>query len=607
MSKLISAPNFKKQAKQVDVFTDWIVLVGDGAMGAYYHNKKAGEGVQWGMIRDTYKLSLDRVPVIIDSKSFDQIENLKIAPEDQKFIKIIQVGDIPTLAKDCNCLKTRILMNLAQNMKSLSVVEWLDNVLQGENVLPEIEKIKNGQSAIAELMQQKVDSEVNIDLKQKQFTQKEILEAFLRWHKSPLRRDITLGETYQYNDIYWEIVSDEMLHRKCMAFYEAFNGDYTAARIKRLAELVIMKIEEMPQEQAGYIGFKNGVLNKKTGEFSAIKASHYLRYIEKFECKVDSLDTPHFNQWLDFASNNNAEKKDVLLAGLYMILTNQHGWQLFLEATGKAGAGKSVFGEIATIINGTGNTAIINLQSMEDPKGRSILIGKTFAYSPDQKHYRGPADELKNLTGGDQIKVKRLYKDEIQVKVDAVFMMTTNYPITFTDRNGGIARRRVIILFDREVPENSRDVNFVDKVKSEVYGIVNLLLKRFSDPTEAKTILETHKRQNEGLLVKRESNHLVAFADAFFVDDKKPSSMIWGSNSTKKKDSEAIYKAYLFYCNCINIKPLNLQAFKQSLSDALKESGQKTELRELPIKDGYIRLNVHWKDYHNTIKRWEDG
>ncbi|MDP0270760.1 DUF5906 domain-containing protein [Glaesserella parasuis] len=414
--------------------------------------------------------------------------------------------------------------------------------------------------------------------------------------------------TYQFNGINWEVVSDTVLKRKCLKFYEAFDGNYTAHRLNSLAELITIKIKEMPVENPDYLAFQNGVLNKKTGEFLPHSEENFLRAIDPFECRTDCTDTPYFDDWLSFVSNGNQQKHDAILAGLYMILTNRHEWHLFLEATGEGGAGKSILGEIATVLNGKSNTAILDLKAFESEKGRAVLVGKTLAYSPDQKPYKGTADDLKAMTGGDPIKVKLLYKDELEIKVNAIFMMSTNYPITFTDRNGGITRRRVIILFDRKIPKEKKDVYFMEKVRAEVYGIVNKLLARFPNPEEARLILEDYQAQGEAVAVKREANHLVDFASAFKIDSNLKPLMMWGSNRTQKSEDVALFKAYLFYCECLRLQqPLNLQSFKQAFPDALRDSGQTEKLIEIGVKNGYTLLNIHWKDRIATIQRWENG
>jgi putative DNA primase/helicase len=55
----------------------------------------------------------------------------------------------------------------------------------------------------------------------------------------------------------------------------------------------------------------------------------------------ETLEThaPHFWRWLDRAVQN-PQKRDVILAALFMVLANRYDWQLFLEVTGPGAAGK---------------------------------------------------------------------------------------------------------------------------------------------------------------------------------------------------------------------------------------------------------------------------
>jgi putative DNA primase/helicase len=46
------------------------------------------------------------------------------------------------------------------------------------------------------------------------------------------------------------------------------------------------------------------------------------------------------------------QKRDVILAALFMVLANRYDWQLFLEVTGPGGSGKSILAEIATLLAG---------------------------------------------------------------------------------------------------------------------------------------------------------------------------------------------------------------------------------------------------------------
>lgn len=80
------------------------------------------------------------------------------------------------------------------------------------------------------------------------------------------------------------------------------------------------------------IGFRNGVLDTKTGTFSPHSRAHWLHTL----CDVDFTPpvagetlasyAPHFWQWLNRAASGSADKRDVILAALFMVLANRYDW-----------------------------------------------------------------------------------------------------------------------------------------------------------------------------------------------------------------------------------------------------------------------------------------
>lgn len=540
-------------------------------------------------------------PVILNSERLAEIDRLRISPENKKRISIFKAGKLTEAEKNSICL------NIAKHTQA-EIVAFIDEAMQAENVSDYIARIRQGDS-VAEWANQAQPKPVALDLSQEKPTTPELVEAFLEWEQQSLRRDTLKGTVHKLkNGNVWDFLNEEDFKREVLAFLKAVHcPNYTISTINKLADLALLEMARLPQENSDLIGFQNGVLNKKTGEFMQHSPSHFLRQLEDFECDISTLDTPHFDRWLDFVADGNEAKKTVILAGLYMVLTNRHEWQLFLEVTGKAGSGKSIFGNIATMLNGKTNTGIIDIKGIEEPKIVAGLIGKTLAYSPDQAKYVGSADGLKKLTGGDQLKAQIYYKGFEDFQPTIVFMMSTNYPITFTDRNGGIARRRVIIPFERAVPKEHKDPQLIDKIKGETYGIVNQLLNRFPEPERVKAILEEYRDSGEGDKIKQESNHLIDFAKAFRLIDSTAGGLQWGSNYTNSKTTahDALFKAYLHYCDCIGLKQnLNLTAFKHAFPDALREAGERGEIRE-SIHQGTVKLNVQWKHKTTTFKEWE--
>ncbi|MGV6989503.1 DNA primase family protein [Testudinibacter sp. P80/BLE/0925] len=601
MARLKNAPHLKDQPDTP--LHEAVILVGGGAWHAY---GKDGNGTGWQVLAKQIRDKDGIKPVIIGNEQLAELHRLRIAKADQKIIGLYQFGKLAAAQITALC------HNLAVHTAA-DKVTLCDNVGQlNEDLSDYIARIRAGDTVAAVVAE---NATAEIDLHHARDNDK--VKAFIAWHNCPLKRDITLGKTYQYTGAVWEEVAQERLERKVLAFYRDKKADYKINTLRKLAELITLSIDEMPIESMDYIGFTNGALNKKTGEFIAHNPDLGLRLIDHFPCRISSKATPHFNDWLNFATNGSQEKKSAILAGLYMILTNKHHWGLFLEVTGVGGAGKSLLGEIAATLNGRGNSVIMAIKDFDKAETRSLFIGKSFAYSPDQKPYTGSADGLKAFTGGDLMTVKLLYKDPFDYKPTANYMMITNDPILFTDRNGGIARRRVIIFFDKPIPESKKDVNFIDKIKGEIYGIVHLLLNRFKDnPEEARQILENFKNHADGVNIKQKTNHLIDFASAFKVEpinesdslrerNAKINGLYWGSGTSKRNADSALYQAYLKYCDCQNYNQrLSLLSFKQALPDALKEAGQKATLEERK-KDNAQLTNIYWKDRHATFEEWE--
>lgn len=582
MTRLKNAPNVSKQPKGKPY--EAYIIAGSTA----WDKTKQQTVLEWTKAESDYQ------PIILGDKQLQEIDRLKLAV-DVGTISIYRAGELTENNKQSIC------QNLAKH-STADTVAFYDEALQlEENTSRYITRLRgkiaeNGGGAEIELSDNP--------------TQRELLNAFLEWQPQ-LARDTNLGTNYAYNGIYWQSLGNEDLERLVMAFFENIEIDFTDRKIVSLAKLVERKIPQMPDGTPDFIGFQNGKLNKLTGEFTAITKDDYLREIEDFELHTKSTDTPHFNQWLEFASNGNKLKKTALLAALYAVLTNRHKWQFYFEVVGVAGAGKSIFGEIAKVINGRGNTTILDIAGFDEQTELAKIIGKSLVLSPEQPYYCGNADGLKRATGGEAVGVRMLYKQGVDYYPKIIFIYATNNVITFTDgrngsQNSGHLRRKITFYFGRKIPDDVRDDDFIEKVKGEIYGIVKKLLTTFQTPEQAKEVLLLHQQQGEAIEMQRESNHLISFASHFKIDNNRKLEMRWGSARTPLSESKALYKAYLFYCDCIGQRPLGVQHFKRAFAEALKASGENAQIIE-GVRDGNKMLNVFFKNYHATMNEWQDG
>ncbi len=146
-----------------------------------------------------------------------------------------------------------------------------------------------------------------------------------------------------------------------------------------------------------------------------------------------------------------------------MVLAKRHDWQLFIEITGEGGSGKSVFSSIATTLAGEHNTASGSMMTLDTARGRAQFVGKSLIIMPDQTRYVGEGAGIKAITGGDPVEIDGKYEKQFTTVINAVVMATNNEPMTFTERNGGIARRRVIFPFNNPVSDADKDPDLTAK------------------------------------------------------------------------------------------------------------------------------------------------
>ncbi|ELJ2730008.1 toprim domain-containing protein, partial [Salmonella enterica subsp. enterica] len=267
----------------------------------------------------------------------------------------------------------------------------------------------------------------------------------------------------------WKIIPPSDFARDVAGLFQRLRAPFSSGKIASVVETLKLIIPQQDAPARRLIGFRNGVLDTATGTFSPHHKSHWLRTL----CDVDftppvegeTLEThaPHFWRWLDRAAGGKPEKRDVILAALFMVLANRYDWQLFLEVTGPGGSGKSILAEIATMLAGEDNATSATIETLESPRERAALIGFSLIRLPDQEKWSGDGAGLKAITGGDAVSVDPKYKDAYSTHIPAVILAVNNNPMRFTDRSGGVSRRRVILHFPEQIAPDERDPQLKNK------------------------------------------------------------------------------------------------------------------------------------------------
>ncbi|MCD3881264.1 DNA primase, partial [Escherichia coli] len=360
------------------------------------------------------------------------------------------------------------------------------------------------------------------------------------------------------------------------------------------------------------IGFRNGVLDTQSGTFHPHSPSHWMRTL----CDVDftppvdgeTLEThaPAFWRWLDRAAGGRAEKRDVILAALFMVLANRYDWQLFLEVTGPGGSGKSIMAEIATLLAGEDNATSATIETLESPRERAALTGFSLIRLPDQEKWSGDGAGLKAITGGDAVSVDPKYRDAYSTHIPAVILAVNNNPMRFTDRSGGVSRRRVIIHFPEQIAPQERDPQLKDKITRELAVIVRHLMQKFSDPMLARSLLQSQQNSDEALNIKRDADPTFDFI-GYLETLPQTSGMYMGNASIIPRNyRKYLYHAYLAYMEANGYRNvLSLKMFGLGLPVMLKEYGLNYEKRH--TKQG-IQTNLTLKEesYGDWLPKCDD-
>ncbi|HBX4455981.1 TPA: DNA primase, partial [Klebsiella pneumoniae] len=221
----------------------------------------------------------------------------------------------------------------------------------------------------------------------------------------------------RYDNGIWKVIPPSDFARDVAGLFQRLRAPFSSGRIASVVETLKLIIPQQDAPARRLIGFRNGVLDTRSGIFSPHSKSHWLRTL----CDVDftppvegeTLEThaPNFWRWLDRAATGNPTKRDVILAALFMVLANRYDWQLFLEVTGPGGSGKSILAEIATMLAGEDNATSADIDTLEDPRKRASLIGFSLIRLPDQEKWSGDGAGLKAITGGDAVSVDPKYQN----------------------------------------------------------------------------------------------------------------------------------------------------------------------------------------------------
>lgn len=585
-----SAPNLKHLPKEK--FTEAVIFAG---ADAYAHAKGWEEGLGKQIAEDTTP------PIYLGPKQLAELDNLQIIDKGRRSARVYLAGSIePILINAIGEKLARAGVQDARLYKGIPDREpedWRDYL----NRLRE--QSKDEASNIRQLpitKRERVSEFVEVSPALNQMGASQRGEVLLAHYDGDLAIHADSDTVHHYNGVVWNPLPDKELQREMAQIYIDAEVAYSQNAVKSAVETMKLSLPVMGITARNLVGFSNGVFDTRTGQFRQHSKTDWLLIASELpfsppaEGETLASHAPNFWKWLRRSVANNDRKTDRVLAALFMVLANRYDWQLFLEVTGPGGSGKSVMAEICTMLAGKANTVSASMKALEDARDRALVVGYSLIIMPDMTRYAGDGAGIKAITGGDKVSIDPKHKAPYSTRIQAVVLAVNNNAMTFSDRSGGISRRRVIFNFTEVVPENERDTLLAEKIEGELAVVIRHLLTRFADQDDARRLLHEQQKSEEALAIKREGDSLVDFCGYLMASVVCDGMFIGNAEIVPFSPRKYLYHAYLAYmrANGLN-KPVSLMRFGTDMPGAMAEYGKEYQKRK--TKHG-IRSNVTLHD-----------
>ncbi|WP_097745631.1 DNA primase family protein [Escherichia coli] len=563
------APNVKQQSRGIKhKETEVIIFAGSDA----WSNAK-----QW-QEHDARMAGDNEPPVWLGDQQLSELNKLQIVPEGRKSVRIFRAGYLAPV----------MIKAIGQKLAAAGVqdAKFYPEGMHGQ-------KVENWREYLARERQNLSDGLV-VELPVKQKAQ---LSQMADSERAQLLADRFDGVcvhpeseiVHVWRGGVWCPVSTMELSREMVAIYSEHRATFSKRVINNAVEALKVIAEPMGEPSGDLLPFANGALDLKTGEFSPhtpenwITTHNGIEYTPPAPGENIRDNAPNFHKWLEHAAGKDPRKMMRICAALYMIMANRYDWQMFIEATGDGGSGKSTFTHIASLLAGKQNTVSAEMTSLDDAGGRAQVVGSRLIVLADQPKYTGEGTGIKKITGGDPVEINPKYEKRFTAVIRAVVLATNNNPMIFTERAGGVARRRVIFRFDNIVSEAEKDRELPEKIAAEIPVIIRRLLANFADPEKARALLLEQRDGDEALAIKQQTDPVIEFCQFLnFLEEARGLMMGGGGDSVKYTTRNSLYRVYLaFMAYAGRSKPLNVAEFSKAMKPAAKVYGHEYITRKV--------------------------
>lgn len=349
----------------------------------------------------------------------------------------------------------------------------------------------------------------------------------------------------------------------CQHARKSENGSRIEAMISLTKALpgIPIKVSEL-DAHPWLFNVNNGTIDLKTGKLQPHDRVDLQTILIPINYKADA-SCPLWDNFLIKISNGNKEVVQYLQKAVGYSLTEDTKLQIFFFLYGIGNNGKSTFTMTIRKVMGEygSKLSIDDLMTRERKvsgaaaEGLADLRGKRFVFASEiSQGHRLSVGLIKDLTGNETIKVRRLYEHEIEYPPTYKIWISGNHKPVITDTTLSIWRRLKLIPFTVVIPPNEIDNDLPTKLEAELPGILAWAVHGCLD-LQKYGLGEAEEVKKATALYRKDEDTLGDFLEDFILVEPKEA---WITKVVMKG-------LYLKWAQDNGLEPLGQKTFKTQL------------------------------------------
>lgn len=332
------------------------------------------------------------------------------------------------------------------------------------------------------------------------------------WIKTNENICFGLGDWRCYEAGLWPILPELSVKHSVLEILKAAKEaginptDSMVGSVANLAKYSVAKPDDIFDADPDFLVCRNGALHIPTRTLQEHRPELYATSGVSYDYDPGATCEAWTAFLFDLSMNLSQEVVDFLQEFAGYSLTTDTQYEIALWLYGPPGSGKSTF--LTGLESMLGSRAgLLGLADIERSRfALANLPGKTLAIATEQpSSFLASTDVLNAIISGELITIDRKFRDAIQLTPRAKIAWAMNELPRVSDPNSGLFRRVKVVEFP-VIPEDERDTQLKERIKTEGAGILNWALEgldrlrqrgRFDIPASVVAATDNFRNTND--------------------------------------------------------------------------------------------------------------